>query len=596
MKTKEVYVIDIFDVLLKSYVLEHKDIYQIINYKFKEIFPERIALDFSKIRLDVEQELSQQNENYTIYDIYNRIEEDYSISQNTPGGGYRLLTYEIQLLNNLYNIRDSVLKQIEKHKVYFISKKSYDKKIIMELLKNKKITNKLKINEEDIIICNENSLEKTLKELNAIYKIKYVTSYYNEIELCKKNNIDCHFYPKTTDIFMGYINESKVNNLGLINKKMNNEYIDLDNYTEIFGVRLSIALIASKLCDDEFFNINLDFNANNKIIGYYPFGMHLLSIVNWINNIAQNNEKIVFLARDGFLPKKAFEILSNKDTSYLHISRRSYIPLLIKQKEDMFVIKNYINIKHCSPKNIVSILRPILTKKHRLNHFENYNKIFENEKEYRKFIEKLMQYYDEKEYNNYLNIFKEYINSIVKDNSIIFDIGYSGFPEYLMSSLTCKKISTCFIHSINSKSYENSKFGNKYKLYNFYPYKPKYYGTLRELLISDTKPSCIAYKKNVKGIKIIFENQKLKKQEIKIIKEIQNSSLEFIKDFISIHKEYINYIDLNNYYMSLPFEYFMHSIKKEEKEKIFGTQFEFEVNQNEYINLIKEWEKNTKGV
>ena len=41
----------------------------------------------------------------------------------------------------------------------------------------------------------------------------------------------------------------------------------------------------------------------------------------------------------------------------------------------------------------------------------------------------------------------------------------------------------------------------------------------------------------------------------------------------------------------LPFEYFMHKTTVDEKRKIFGKNFKFEINESEYINLVDEWEK-----
>lgn len=93
---------------------------------------------------------------------------------------------------------------------------------------------------------------------------------------------------------------------------------------------------------------------------------------------------------------------------------------------------------------------------------------------------------------------------------------------------------------------------------------------------------------------MIFEKQKLTGRETKIIECIQNQALNFVKEFCEIHREYLKYIDMNSFYMSLSFEYFMHKITLDEKNKIFGKNFKFEVNENEYINLVDEWENQLK--
>ena len=65
---------------------------------------------------------------------------------------------------------------------------------------------------------------------------------------------------------------------------------------------------------------------NNYKLGYETFGILLVGFCEWIhNNKEQNDIKTVyFMARDGYIVKKAYNILYPDDTTqYMYISRRS---------------------------------------------------------------------------------------------------------------------------------------------------------------------------------------------------------------------------------------------------------------------------------
>ena len=77
MRKRKIYVIDIFDVLLKSLVLEDKDIYKILGFKFREIFPNRKIIDFCKIRSEVETKMTPPS----LDKIYDAIKEKYKFNK-----------------------------------------------------------------------------------------------------------------------------------------------------------------------------------------------------------------------------------------------------------------------------------------------------------------------------------------------------------------------------------------------------------------------------------------------------------------------------------------------------------------------------------
>ena len=459
---KKIIIVDVFDVALKSLVLEYRDLFEFLNVDFRKLFPDRQIIEFSNLRYDTEHNKKLKSTD----DIYTYISNKYDLDSKKIE---KIMQKEIQLVFNLYIKRESLYNYVKNKEVIFINNKKYKTSIIKELL------NKYGYNTDNIVtIIDELELYNYLNNMNSKYKITYISADYNHIDYCNHNDIDSVFYPKTTDIFMDYINECKVNKIGLINKKIFSKMVNLSKYTEITGVRLSIALVASKLCDDINFNIKYDFNSDKKIIGYYCLGMHLLAICSWLYN-ESNGKLIVFMGRDGYLPKKAIQIY-NKDikTDYLEISRKSYIPVLIKQKEDLFFLKDYINVKNCTCKDIFELIEVIISmpikEQKRIDKKEKLNiESFTN------FINDIKKYFDAEKQKEYTNTFRLYIKRIIKRDSVIFDIGYSGFPEYLIEEFIPYKLKTCFIHTRNSKAYQNSYYNRGYELSTFYKGHPKYY-------------------------------------------------------------------------------------------------------------------------
>ena len=137
-----------------------------------------------------------------------------------------------------------------------------------------------------------------------------------------------------------------------------------------------------------------------------------------------------------------------------------------------------------------------------------------------------------------------------------------------------KKIETYFIHCNNDTGYKNSKYGN-FKINTFYPFKPTFTGTLREYLLSSSAPSCLGYIKNGNDINIEFNsNQEYTYFNKKMLEEIQSGCLEFIDDFKKNFEGYTDLIELNNYYMSIPFEYYLHYSKQVDRTIFSHLKFE----------------------
>lgn len=579
---KEFIVLDLFDVIMKLYVMEYKDIFAFLEFEFHKIFEDKTFFKFAEVRN------LEENKNINLNKIYENISQKYNLDIKKLE---IIKEKEIEIIINLCEERNNIKKLIKNKNVIIYSKKSYSIDTIKRIITKSSIKNIYSFE----FLYDYKDIKALIKSLKNKYnKIHFVSSNWEDIQICIDEKIDYKFYPKCTDIFMGYINECDVKDIGLITKKVQNNYIDMERYTEITGVRCSLALIANKFFD----NTNSKYDITPQIVGYYFLGMHLISICNWLKEISNDNQKIIFLSRDGYLVKRAYEIFKEgATTNYLYTSRKAYIPLIIETKSDMYFLNKILNIKHQNMKSLINLLKPILNIPKKIEYKEEYIN-FQNEQEFENAITFLMKYFDKEKRNKYFEKVFQYLYNIIEENNLIFDIGYSAYFEYILNEKLKCKVDAAFIHTNNSTAYNNSHIGKeKFKIHNFYDFKPKYSGTLRELLISDTGASCTGYKiSDEKAVPILDKKSELKNKQKEKIELIQDSSIEFIRDFKEKFDDLIEYIDFNKYFMSLPFEFFMHKTKKEDKIKLLGKKFIFEVNDNEIVNLIDDWENNSKEV
>ena len=118
------------------------------------------------------------------------------------------------------------------------------------------------------------------------------------------------------------------------------------------GLRCVLALVANHIFDNPYvsFHSQSDFNANPTYIGYFSLGSHLLALALWIAKFAKqhNIPTIHFVARDGYMVKRAFDIINQTPTSsgYIRLSRRALLLADVERKEDLYSLNNKIWAVH----------------------------------------------------------------------------------------------------------------------------------------------------------------------------------------------------------------------------------------------------------
>ena len=429
----------------------------------------------------------------------------------------------------------------------------------------------------------------------------------SDVNIPSNLGINTFYFPKAIDVFNNYcIKENNVNYCGRLYENFHLLNIDHRYTTNHMGNRISMAIIANNFFDNPFisFNEKSDFNCNPYFIGYYTLGMHMLAVTSWMLTDSKMNDydSISFMARDGYLPylsaKKLKSVFGSSKTElkYIHVSRKAIMPLTLKEYKDFIKIQDYIQVDKVRVIDIVDSLKYSLNldgdyvSKLKKHGFE-LEDIVKDKKTFYELIDIIYyELYDRYRYENLYNAAKKYFEACFTGKSATFDIGYSAQPELIISNILNKPIDTYFIHSNNDSSYRNSKYG-EFKLKTFYDYKPTFTGTLREYLISSDSPSCIGYVSGDDGnVEVIFEQKdEYSYYNKKMLSELQIGCLDFLEKYKKFFKNYSDFIELNNYYMSLPYEYYLHYSK--DFDRIIFNNLAFEQNVSENINIIDFWKK-----
>lgn len=606
-KSIEIISFDMFDTLVVRPFFIPRDMFRLLNKEFIQLFNPIKTIDFSKIRVESEKEVRdikhQKGINeVTLDEIYDYISETYQLDikilQKIKQKEIEMEVHFCKRRNSGYELYS--LAKFLKKKVILTSDIYLPKEVILKILeKNGYEFDEYYISSELLKTKANGDLYEYIKEREKTTNILHIgDNYHSDIVKAEEKNLKAAQLFKAIDVMMGYTSKN-VHYCGNLYKHFCLFNIDHIPYEENYGVRCSLGIVANYYFDNPFrpFNKFSDFNGDPDFIGYYALGMQTISMCKWLIEDAENNslDSICFMARDGYLPYEATKIYSemtgkgkNIKYNYTYVSRKSLMPLLFRDKSGLSLIDTYLNFDMLTPKDIIEQLKLILDfdskKEKELSHEMNLNEIFKDLKDFRK---KLSIIYDKcfskEKYNKYFNMCKKYFSDQFSGKTATFDVGYSGKPETIISSVIEKPINTYFIHANSSAAFENTNNCDS-KLMTFYEYKPTLTGTTRELFISNSGPSCKGYKyEDNKVVPIFSKSEKYNYFNIDMINKIQNGALKFVKDFCDSFGEYIDLIDLNKYYMSVPIEYYYHYTQMEDR--LPTKHLLFEDNVNHYVEL-----------
>ena len=611
---------DIFDTLITRPFLQPNDLFKILSEEFRNLTNPKNCINFESFRSMSENNArAKRYDQYpdmpeiTLEEIYKNISETYKIDSN--------------LLNKIMQ------KEIDLEYKYCAQRKTAFELYKLALFNNKKVicTSDMYLSKNDV----KNMLNKTgYKNFDNIYissEIKYTKSIGNlydyvkndlnvsfdeivhigdnykvDVEVASKKGICACFFPRTINL---YWDINSAGNLSDIAFKSLGIWQDNVNSNVYIGIRCMIAVVANMYFDNPFrpFNNMTTFNADPILIGYYALGTHLFAVSKWLLDdvIEKKYEKIVFMARDGYLPMKACQILDKiydcaPKYNYLPISRKALISIILQSDLDFYKLAEIINYNTNTPKMVYEYMNDILCsyeefKKICFNNKIDINSTFNNLNDFYKFILLLKnELYNKDLHNKKMKLLKDYFDDMYSGKSCTFDIGYSGRPEAYISSLCKKNIHTYFELISSDSAFINSKIG-KFDINTFFDYKPSVTGSIREIIISEIAPSCIGYDCSNDVVQPIYEEFIPTYQEKFILELIQKNALKFINDMVNIFGKDIYNLYYQKMDAAIPLEFYIHSSGELDQEVMSCVMFEDDVGVGNNISLVDIWNKERKN-
>lgn len=596
-KSTKVVSFDIFDTLLLRKTLEPKDIFIMLSYEFRNELSSSFITRFEDIRMNAEYFSRFDCKNYEtdLDKIYEYMVKNYSFDRSLAE---RIKAREIEL-------------EIEQSAPRLTGKDLYD----IAMLNNKKVvyTSDMYLPAQTIkamLSKNGYDIENLFllscehgesKSLGGLYKVltkktntagQYIVhigdNYHSDFDVARKNGINAFHMPKAAELFYNFIYNNLTQN--------NRTYIDIRNINYI-GLRQVFATVTNKLFDFPFINFVSDYQCSTKFLGYYAVGMHLLAFTSWVIENAKNRNTIHFVARDGYVPMLAYEIIKESsktklpNLNYLYMSRKFLYPLTIENEQDFLSSMCQINYGKHSIKKIIKYFPEDCINK------DYYNSLTDKQKNTKfkepdifakniKLISKCINYNKLQEYRKKV---KNYLVNIISDNDVLVDIGYSGRAETILSKLLGYSVNSLYMHSNSDTLYFNKdKAGFENKC--FYEYKPKVTGVLRELVYMKTDASFLGYKFKNDEVVADFDTKNEKSEmEFAIVETIQANAINFVKDLMENNKNCLELLAIcPKELLVQPWENYLHNSSWVDKMIFKDFLFEDTIGEG-YINIIDNW-------
>ncbi len=389
-----------------------------------------------------------------------------------------------------------------------------------------------------------------------------------DIVSAQKMRIPTLFFPKATETFSNnisniYTGDSFKEIYCGIHKN-----IDSRGLLQQLPLRCMFAVAAYGGFDDPFrsFNRRSYYDADPYYMGFCALGMHLFGLAKWLyDKLTENGQdRIVFLARDGFLIKQAFDLLfadRGIKTSYFHANRKLLLPYAVRSSEDLYNAFQYIDLSSNTPADILALFAPVC-KELTLARITEYQKRGIRMDEPVKTVGSYLHLAEAIVSISYCGAEKEReeigkcFAQIFRGNCACFDIGYSGRLQKIINDLAGKKMDAYYIHDNGSEALTCAR-KNGFKIHSFYGFTPQITSILREYLISD--PSAAAVSMKVCKGQLIFEKERVKSNyaEEYAVREMQRGALDFCVYLRERLGDFCHSFEFRGQDISLAFENFL---------------------------------------
>ena len=536
---------DIFETLIRRDVKFPKDIFDLVEISYNKK-TNKIIQDFriNRINSEISARKNSKAEEVTLNDIYDELKNYYK-SDEIKKLKEEEINIELELCHFNKDIEEIYKYCIENNKKIVITSDMYlEEDIIKKILNNNNIKyNKLYLSSTLNKTKRTGSLYRYVLEdlnINNNQIIHIGDNLKSDIKMSKKLGID--------SIKINYKNKLKYYNIDNVLENDRFDYIELNSF------------INNNLKDNNSYFFNM---------GYETFGPLLFAYVDWLKeNITKKHyDSICFLARDGFIMKKAFEIIE-KDikAKYIYASRRALtVPSLhlcenIEQMIDTMHFSNNITIEALLKKiGLKSSDYEDKMNKYEINLLDKIN-VNKMEKKYKIFLSEIIDDIKENSKSEYFNLLKYLKDNKINGNVALVDIGWYGNMQEALYNIIKNSDLNITIDGFYTGIVPSSKWQNELNMHGFLFeknkneelfWKKKYFNAIFEIMFMANHGSTKRYTEDsVELYEYEYEGTSTEQS----IKEIQSGALKFVEDFnVSNLKKYLKISENLSMYNMLEF-------------------------------------------
>ena len=406
------------------------------------------------------------------------------------------------------------------------------------------------------------------------------------------------FRNEDPDFFGGGAYRALVDAAGSIRDGQNPEW-------GFFGYRTAVAVGVNRIWDSPYSLIaeNSDYDAAPYRMGYFCLGQYLYAITDWLTQKArrEGRGRVHFVARDGYLPMRAYELLRGVDatlpeSNYLYISRKALALTDVYAPIDLFSLRGKLLTESTSPRRLDELLSPFyrdgIASLRDVMPMDDraYGTRFADDAAYDRALRALADCMDPDKTEAHKNALRAYFSELVKPNDLLFDIGYSGRGEAALSRLLGYSVDGAYVHS-NTQALGMRARQQGFSTECFYNIKPRITGVIREHVFMRLAPSAVGYRSTDDGLEPIFEEDRINASTRLFTEILQNAALDYVRDLCEIFGTDRGRLHYRGEDLAWAFEAYLHNAHAVDRKLFACVVFEDEMGYGDAFSALDFWER-----